>query len=343
MAESASRRLTRLLSLVSYLSEAGEVSLWDLAQHFDVSPEQLLIDIDTLWTSGTPGYLADDLIDFDYDSYENGTIRLTQSRGLTKPLRLGAREAMSLIASLNALREIVGSVSGSPQELTVVSEIITQLSAYLDNGTNALDVKLELSGAPEILKRVHRAINTKVALSIDYVNAKDERSERIIEPFELFNDRDQLYVVAFCHSANQERLFRLDRVAAATVLEHVPITHVQADRQATVVPRSASQVSLQLAPGGQWLADHLPHTSSVRNPDGSITLELEVANPQWLDSTILQHAPLILEVQPALAVAAAGAHARSTLAQYDYWERQQVFTDSASNQENPGPIPVKEP
>lgn len=332
MAESASRRLTRLLSLVSYLSEAGEVSLWDLAQHFDVSPEQLLIDIDTLWTAGTPGYLADDLIDFDYDSYENGTIRLTQNRGLTKPLRLGAREAMSLIASLNALREIVGSVSDAPQELSLVSEIISQLSAYLDDGTNALDVKLELSGAPEVLKQVHRAINAKVALSIDYINAKDERSERVIEPFELFNDRDQLYVAAFCHSANQERLFRLDRVAAATVLDHVPITRAQEQPHPTVVPRAASQVSLDLAPGGQWLADHLPHTSAHRHGDGSITLELEVANPQWLDSTILQHAPLIQHVHPSQAAAAAGAHARAALAQYDEWERLEALHTSGTDQ-----------
>lgn len=316
MNERTPERLTRLLSLVSHLSEAGEVSISDLANHFGVTAVQIAKDINTLWVSGTPGYLADDLIDFDYDSFESGTIKLTQNRGLDRPLRLGAREAMSLIASLNALRELVGSVESSTENVEVVSTLIDRLSAFLGHSANALDVKLNLAGTPAVLGSIQRAIAAQVCAEIDYVTADDRRTTRIIEPFEVINDGDYFYVVAFCLSAQQDRIFRLDRIGTVTVLEDTPATHVQPSGHAPIVPRSQSKVTLVLLPGGQWLAEQLPNQGMTHNSDGSITVVLEVANEQWLNTTLLQYATLIKSVSPVQPAEIAAAQAAATLEKY---------------------------
>lgn len=316
MVERTPERLTRLLSLVSHLSEAGEVSIADLATHFGVTPIQIAKDINTLWVSGTPGYLADDLIDFDYDSYESGTIKLTQNRGLDRPLRLGAREAMSLIASLNALRELVGSVESSVQNVEVVSTLIDRLSAFLGQSANALDIKLDLAATPVVLGGIQRAIAAKLCAEIDYVTADDRRTTRIIEPFEVINDGDSFYVVAFCLSAQQDRIFRLDRIGTVTVLEDRPATHKQPNQHTPIVPRSQSRVTLELLPGGQWLAEQLPNQGITHNHDGSITLVLEVANERWLHTTLLQYATLIKSVSPAHPAEVAATQAAATLEKY---------------------------
>ncbi|HMO10754.1 MAG TPA: hypothetical protein PKB06_04470, partial [Actinotalea sp.] len=75
MAERTPERLVRLLGLVAYLDRNPGVPVDQVARHFDVSPAQVLRDVDTLWVSGTPGYFPDDLIDFDADSLERiGTV-----------------------------------------------------------------------------------------------------------------------------------------------------------------------------------------------------------------------------------------------------------------------------
>jgi hypothetical protein len=105
VAERATDRLLRLLGMVTYLDRHGGVPIEQVAEHFGVSTRQVVQDIDTLWVTGTPGYWPHDLIDFDAASYDEGVLRLVESRGMTRPLRLGTREAVALIAALRAMRE----------------------------------------------------------------------------------------------------------------------------------------------------------------------------------------------------------------------------------------------
>ena len=99
MAERADDRLLRLLGIVAYLDGAGPVSVADLAARFGTTPAQIQKDVDALWVSGTPGYWPDDLIDFDAASIDRGVVHLTEARGMTRPLRLGTREAVALVAA----------------------------------------------------------------------------------------------------------------------------------------------------------------------------------------------------------------------------------------------------
>lgn len=324
MSERTPERLTRLLSLVSYLTESGPVTVAHLAHHFRVTPAQITSDINTLWVSGTPGYLADDLIDFDYDSYESGTIKLTAHRGLNKPLRLGAREAMSLVASLNALRELVGKAAPEHSQdgvhtnaaLPMVSNLIDQLSGFLGTDANALDVKLDVAGAQQVLGTIRGAIAARHGLDIDYVTADDRRLVRTVEPFQIINDGDRFYLIAFCHTAQQERMFRLDRIVEATGRMDVAITHTPAAGQ-QIVPRSNEVATLTLKPGNKWLVEHLPNRGFEHHKDGSITLEVEVAHSQWLETVLLQFAPLIVSVSSQSVAQRVAHRAQQTLEIYE--------------------------
>ncbi len=89
----------------AYLDGAGGVPSRSSPSRFGVTTRQIVEDVDALWVSGTPGYWPDDLIDFDADSLERGVVRLTEARGMTRPLRLGTREAVALIAALRAMGE----------------------------------------------------------------------------------------------------------------------------------------------------------------------------------------------------------------------------------------------
>lgn len=87
----------------------------------------------------------------------------------------------------------------------------------------AVDVRLADEVAPELLDQLRSAARDRRRVAIDYYSfAHDEHTEREIDPYQVFADHGRWYVAAWCHRAEGERVFRLDRVGAAEVLE-VPL------------------------------------------------------------------------------------------------------------------------
>ena len=52
-----------------------------------------------------------------------------------------------------------------------------------------------------------------------YTFGRDEWTDRVVDPYRLYSARGEWYLAAYCHEAQDERLFRLDRVERATVLD----------------------------------------------------------------------------------------------------------------------------
>ncbi len=101
-----SERMTRLLSLVPYLTARPEgVPLAEVARDFGVPERQLRRDLELLWMCGLPGYGPGDLIDL---SFEGDRVRVTFSAGMVRPLRLTTDEAVALVVALRTLLELPG-------------------------------------------------------------------------------------------------------------------------------------------------------------------------------------------------------------------------------------------
>ena len=118
MAETTADRVTRLLALVTYLHDHPGAPVPDVAAHFGTTEAQVLADVNLLWVAGTPGYFPDDLIDFSAEALDHGELTLTDPRGMDRPLRLSAAEALSLLVALQSLRELAATgVGASPAAL----------------------------------------------------------------------------------------------------------------------------------------------------------------------------------------------------------------------------------
>jgi proteasome accessory factor C len=162
VAERADDRLVRLLGLVAYLDGAGPVALDELAQRFGVTPRQIREDVDALWVSGTPGYMPDDLIDFDAFSLDEGVVHLTRARGMTRPLRLGTREAVALVAALRAMHA-APPVQADPERAAVVGSALDKLTAATGEAASAVDVRLASGGDPAVLAALTAALTARAA------------------------------------------------------------------------------------------------------------------------------------------------------------------------------------
>ena len=316
MAERADDRLVRLLGIVAYLDGAGPVPVGELARHFGVSERQVLEDVDALWVSGTPGYWPDDLIDFDADSIERGVVRLTEARGMTRPLRLGTREAVALVAALRAMRE-TGAVQGDPQRAGVVESVLRKLTDATGEAAAALDVRLAPEGDPQVVATLASALAAGHRLRIRYVTAADEASEREIDPVSLHTQDEHAYLLAWCHRAQGRRTFRVDRILEA-VDTGTPVEGHDVDPDVDFAPAGdAPLATIVLASQARTVAEQVP-VESVRDlPDGTFEVRLRVTNPVWLRQLLLARARHVRSVEPAAVAQDVRETARAALAAYE--------------------------
>lgn len=316
MAERTPERLLRLLGLVTYLDGRSGMPVEEVARHFGVSTAQVLRDIDTLWVTGTPGYLPDDLIDFDADSLEAGVVRITQVRGMARPLRLGTREAVALVAALRALAEAVGP-SLDAGESAVLRSTIDQLTAATGSAAATVDVQLTVDGSPAVLTAVRTALRTGTRLHLRYVDAADRTSDREVDPWQLVTGDERSYLVAWCHTAGGERMFRLDRILSAEVGAE-PATTRPGGNETTFRPGSDDPlVTVRLDRHARWVAEQLPVEAVREVEDGGVEVELRVTSSAWLRRLLLQLAPSVLAVDPPEPALDAARAARRALAAYE--------------------------
>lgn len=316
MAERASDRLLRMLGMITYLDRHAGVPVEEIAEQFGVTADQVLSDIDTLWVTGTPGYFPHDLIDFDAASYEQGVVRLTESRGMTRPLRLGAREAVALLAALRALDSSLRPAL-DPEQAAVLSSALDKLTTAAGDAAAALDVRLGLDAAPEVATAVATALRNGRRLHLRYVDASDVTTERDVDPLRLVTDDERSYLLAWCRLVDGERLFRVDRILAADVLDAPVADHTVAPDAGEFQPGPDGElVTLHLRSSARWVAESTP-VEAVRNlEDGSFEVDLRVLRPAWLRHLVLQVADEVLDVRPARVATEVAAAARAALAAY---------------------------
>ena len=205
-------RTSRLLDLVPYINTHQGISLVELAEVFEVSTDQMISDLTTLWMCGLPGYTPLELMDLDFES---GYVTIRNAPTLARPRSITHEEGVALVLGLDVLR------SGISSERIDLIEAIASLSqriAHLVNLPLALSASSNIS--QEVTTSVKDAIAHRSGLQISYHSLyKDEISSRVILPLEILDSQGYLYLHAYCFTALDFRQFRIDRIQSAHSVE----------------------------------------------------------------------------------------------------------------------------
>lgn len=290
----AREQVARLLALVPYIQARREVSLDQAAADFGVRPAQIVKDLNVLWFCGLPGLGMGDLIDVDMDALEGeGVIRVSNADYLSRPLRLDSSEASALIVALRALRE------GSSDDVRpIVDRTLGKLEAAAGDGA-ALAARVEVrlpreqGRVDELRDRLSRAVAERRQVRLDYyVPTRDESTERVVDPLGVVSADGSTYLDAWCHLAEDQRLFRLDRISTAEVLETSVCEHGVPPRDlADGIFRPAPDdllVTLRLQPAARWVAEYFPVEQARDERGGALRVRLRVGDPAWLNRLLLR-------------------------------------------------------
>ena len=136
----------------------------------------------------------------------DGTVEIRLAEYFERPLRLTPAEGLALLAAGRALLSVPGSDPRGP-----LATALDKLDVALDAGGRlAVDV-----GGSDHLEELQDAASASEQVEIDYYSfARDEMTTRIVDPWRVFHAFGAWYLAAWCHRANAERLFRVDRVRA---------------------------------------------------------------------------------------------------------------------------------
>lgn len=313
--ESATSRVSRMLTMVPWLLHRQGIDLATAAAELGVSETQVVDDLQVLFLCGLPGHYPDDLIEA---SWEGGRVFVGNADTIARPLRLGRDEALALIVALRALADTPGLA-----ERDAIDRALGKLEGAAGEtaaAAAAVRVDLEQPADDAVAANVRRSLTERRRLHLRYTSAsRDETTERDVDPLRVLSVDGRWYLEGWCHRAQGLRLFRLDRIEAADVLEQ-PATPPEdlPDRPVgTGVYRPDPQdqsVTLDLDPGSAWVAEQIPAEEVTPREDGSVRMVLRVADPRWLLRLVLREGGGVRVVEPASLVAAVREGAREALA-----------------------------
>ena len=305
----AEDRLRRLLVMLPWLMERGEVSVAEAADHFGLTEADVARDLELAAMCGLPPFV-DEMIDVFID---DGVIWVGVPRLFTRPLRLNSVEAWELLAAGRAAMQLPGADPDGP-----LGRGLHKLAVSLgEDDTTGVRVDLD---RPALADDLVRAIGSGERLAISYWSAgRDETTERNIVPRQVFADRGEWYVSADDDRSGEVRTFRLDRIESVTATGE---TGEGSDAELPTpgqwfTDASVVRITLRLAPDAQWIAERYP-VDEVSEPDadGWVTARLPVASERWLVRTLLRLGPSAEVIGAAAARDAVGAAARRVLERY---------------------------
>ncbi|MFD2918538.1 helix-turn-helix transcriptional regulator [Terrimonas rubra] len=206
MEQNDTKRLSRLTAILTLLQTKSLLTSTELAKKFGVSIRTIYRDIRALESSGVP-------------------ILTEEGKGYSLMEGYKVPPVMFTEAEANALITAEKLVLRNKDESFVknYSDAINKIKSVLryntQNKVNFLSSRISFwrdpnQGSTNYLSTIQVALTDYRLVKIQYTTPdKNECTERLIEPFALYNTKENWVLIAWCRLRKDYREFRLDRIS----------------------------------------------------------------------------------------------------------------------------------
>ena len=210
--EGMPNKLNRWMKIINILHSRNGMSIQDLQDEFEVGERTIRRDIGDIKAAGYP------------IECKMGIYTINQKFTL-RTLYLGDSEAVALLQTIDAFNQKgfpFSSALGAVRE-KIVNCLSPQLWSVVKQRLDVAGIDLVQSCevSVELFSKLEGAAAAKRQVKIKY-NAKTSSSDifdRIIDPYGLVFKEKAWYLIAFCHTRKEIRLFRPDRISEIELLE----------------------------------------------------------------------------------------------------------------------------
>ncbi|MEY2569286.1 MAG: proteasome accessory factor [Actinomycetota bacterium] len=285
MPPNTDKRLARLLALVPWVAAQDGPAIEEVCERFGCTEEQLVEDLERLFLCGLYPFTPDTLIEVDI---AEGRVWIRFAEVFARPLRLTPAEGLAVVAAGAALLTSPVTTDSEP-----LARGLAKLAAVLGVDADEM-VEVELGSAPAgLLAELQRAEAEHRQAEVEYYSyGRDTWTRRVIDPHRVFGSAGQWYVAAYCHRVDDDRLFRVDRMRAVTVLDSSFKPRKAAPAAQVFSPRPDDPtVVLELASSARWVLEAYPHEKVQERRGGKVRVTLRVSERGWLERLLLRLGP----------------------------------------------------
>jgi proteasome accessory factor C len=277
----ASDRLQRLLSLIPWVADRDGPSVDEVCTRFGISEANLLADLELVQFVGVPPYTPDELFEA---VVEDGRVWIHLTPSFRGPLRLTPEQGLAVVAAGAGLLAVPGAEPEGPLARGL-GKLATTLGVDPDE---VFEIHLGEASA-STMRVLEDAVASHHQVELDYYAfGRDERATRVVDPLRLYADQGEWYLLGFCHRADGERVFRVDRIQAVTPLAST-FDREQPESLGVYEPRPDDpRVTLDLAPEAGWVVGQYPLESVEELGDGRIRVRMAISAIPWLERLLLR-------------------------------------------------------
>ena len=298
----AAAQLRRLLLIIPHLADGKEHSFDELSEHVGADRETLVSDLRSLVTRfDEPGGFVEGVMLF----LSADGVSLN-SRTFLRPMRLTSSELGALDLGLAMLR-----AERAPDERQAIDRARERLAKVLiDTPADAVAIgerhaALPDAGDPAILRSLRQALRDRRLARIEYRKANGtSTTTRVVRPYGLIVASGRWYLIAHCERSRDLRIFRIDRIAGAAILDagyDIPATFSiddVLDGRRVLRPGQPDTMRVRYSPRiARWIAEREGVSPA---PDGSLTIEHPLADIHWGVRHVLQYGADAEVLEPAV-------------------------------------------
>jgi predicted DNA-binding transcriptional regulator YafY len=318
----------RLYQIDQLIRDRGVISVADLRRELGISPASLKRDIAMLRDRFNAPIV------FDRDA---GGYRYEQPgvgpRFALPGLWFSADEILALMTMHEMLASLDAGGLLGPHIKPLMERLDTALGA---DAASAREVLRRVKLLPSQQRRlelkwfelVGQALMSRRRLRIDYyTRSRDERSQREVSPQRMVYYRGNWYLDAWCHRSEGVRMFSLDSIDDAALLDarakDVALDKVDAETAAGYGIYRGTQLAwatLLFSPeAARWVRCEVWHDKQQGRdlPDGRYELKLPYSNSHGLEMDILRHGENVEVLGPEELRRAIAARLTSAMKRYD--------------------------
>ena len=278
----------RLFELVYLLLEKGKLSAAELAERFEVSVRTIYRDVDALSAAGVPIYTQPG---------RNGGVALMEHYVLHRA-SFSEEEQTQLLTALRSLSGTPGL--GADQALDKLSGLFRRAQP------DWLEVDLSRWGGDKRIQNTFNALRDAIlsrkAISFTYSDSYGKTTARQVLPAKLVFKGQAWYLQGISLDTQSYRTFKLSRIRDLTVTERtLPTPPAAPPIDGGTAPTCPMvRLTLRFSPALAYrLYDEFDPEQITPLPDGSLRVEAEFPEDNWVYGYLLSFGPLVEILAPA--------------------------------------------
>lgn len=275
----------RLFEIVYILIQKKKVTAKELANRFEVSTRTIYRDIETLSRANIPIYAT---------KGKEGGIEILDEYVLNKML-LTEEEQKQILFALQGIKKVAGQNE---------KDILEKLSRLFNKKADDW-IRIDFSNwgkdkeKEERFNKIKAAILNKNRIKFEYYNTNGEKSERIVEPLQIWFKDKSWYLIAFCKLKQDYRIFKIARIKEIEILEEHFERDLQQESKKEKCKFKTITLKLEISKKMAYrVYDEFEDSEITKKDDGSFIINVEYPENEWVYGYILSFGEYLKVLSP---------------------------------------------